>query len=153
MLILCDIDGVIADPCEYVKKYLLSTPPNWTEYFMYTGAFPIIPGVVELVRGMLRDGHLVVFHTGRPESNREATRAYMLRYLPELQELVGRLRMRPDGNRSPSAQLKLANCRMYGPALVIEDEPAAVQLLSKAGYTVLQVCGHRFDGSEDRVPD
>ncbi len=154
MLVLCDIDGVIADPCNLVKKYLLSRPKNWEEFYEHTHEVPEIKEVIELVMSLYRSGHWICFCTGRPERVREQTNKYLLVKIPILASGTYTLRMRKNRDHRPSYLLKLEACTRYQPNLVLEDEPETVKRLSSAGYCVLQVHGHRVETTKtDLVPD
>lgn len=149
MLVLCDIDGCVVDPCEYVRRYLSGPVKNWKGYYKHTLEMPPIPQVVTLLNGLVWVGTQVVFHTGRNESNRRDTKQSLNACLA-FSVVDAQLLMRRDGDRSLPAILKLANCMQFKPDLVIEDEPETVELLKKHRYTVLQVHGHRMHDNDNR---
>jgi hypothetical protein len=153
MLIHTDIDGVLADPCELVQRYLKGTgkPANWAEYFRHTHEILPVINMLEQIERCIDDGHLVVFTTGRPESNRQATLTWLRRYMSSSIPCETLL-MRKDGNHDPGALLKLSWALTYHPSLVVDDEPDTVNLLRSKGFKVVQIYGHRYDLDTDGVP-
>lgn len=152
MITLSDLDGVVYDPCVYVKRYLTGPVKNWNGYFKHTTDFVTIPAVVNVLRGLMTNNNYVTFITGRPESNRKLT-------LDSLSKVFERpatdfqLLMRPNGNHGPAANLKLEWCLEHKPHLILEDEPSTVEVLRRRGFTVLQVVGHRLEDDLDHIPD
>ncbi len=152
MLILCDIDGVVADPCDFVEKYLQGPKKDWGEYYKHTLEVKPVPAMIELVNNLTEGGkHCVVFCTGRPESNRIATLTWLNRYLKAV-VVGGRLLMRANGDVTLGCVLKLRWALRLKPDLILEDEPEAVRLLRDYGFMVLKVYGHRLNRSADYVP-
>ena len=144
MIVVCDIDGCIADPCELVKKYLLDGSKwDWTEYYKHTLEILPIPSTILLLRSLVKHSiwtHLY-FVTGRPFSDRGATAQWL-----DNQDLRNNsiLYTREAEDNRPTSILKLEKCRLLKPDLVIEDEPEAVNLLKENGFKVLQVHGYRI---------
>lgn len=149
MLVLCDIDGCIANPREYVRRYLSGPVKNWKGYYAHTLEMVAIPQITTLLNGLVWVGAQIVFHTGRNESNRRDMRQWLNSNLA-FSVMDEQLVMRRNGDRSLPALLKLANCMRFRPDLVIEDEPETVELLRKHRYTVLQVHGYRMHGDDNR---
>ncbi len=153
MIVVCDIDGVIADPAEFVEKYLpRNGKRNWKEYFEHTMDIPIILPMQELINLLIFEDVAVHFITGRPESNRELTERWLVNNLPSLTAENLKLFMRADGDRRPSCYVKLDFCYSIHPTIVFDDEPETCEVLSDCGLTVLKVCGHRDNDRTDRIP-
>ncbi len=155
MLVLSDIDGVIADPCHLVKVYLSGSVKNWKGYYKHTLDIPPIPGMIDVMNGLALWGtHSVKFCTGRNESNRQMTQEWLNTHLqwwiPD-----DNLLMRPNGDHSPSSVLKLRWALDLHPELIFEDEPETVEALRDKGFTVVQIHGHRVssDDHRDNIPD
>jgi len=144
MKVLCDIDGVLADPANAVIEYLHKDSKwDWDEYYKHTLELPPIQSMISIVTYLLNDAaNEVIFVTGRPESNRELTTIWLCNALGRnfLQ-----LFMRKTGDwERPNWELKLEACWNLLPDLVIEDEPRAIERLTNAGFKVLQVHGYRI---------
>ncbi len=154
MIVLCDIDGVIADPCELVKKYLSGPKKDWKSYWAHSPEILKVYEVSMLVDSLVQANHRVIFQTGRSESNRTYTEQFIRESIGHLSKVSPDiLIMRREHDFRPGYVLKLENCQKYNPDLVLDDEPETVQALTKAGYTVLQVHGHRImNEQEDRIP-
>ncbi|CAO5232371.1 phosphatase domain-containing protein [Frankia sp. AgKG'84/4] len=135
-LAVIDVDGVVAD-VRHRLQYLRSWPGDWDAFFAAAPADPPLAEGVELVRRLARD-HEVVWLTGRPERSREAT----ARWLREQELPRGELRMRPDDDRRPARVFKRAQLRELGAgrqvAVVVDDDPAVVDLLRADGWPVLR---------------
>ncbi|WP_368861178.1 hypothetical protein [Frankia sp. AgB32] len=135
-LAVIDVDGVVAD-VRHRLQYLRSWPGDWDAFFAAAPADPPLTEGVELVRRLALD-HEVVWLTGRPERSREATS----RWLREQGLPSGELRMRPDDDRRPARVFKRAELRELGAnrqvAVVVDDDPAVVDLLRADGWPVLR---------------
>ena len=153
MIICCDIDGVLADVRSYAKKYL---PPygkqDWKEYFLHTGEFPAIGENILLVKALILTHHPVYFVTGRPESNREATEAWLRRYLMTSGKLSNLLKMRQNKDPRSTSEIKMEYFRKLAPDLLIDDDPEVITLATELGYHVLQVHGYRWTRKKDLIP-
>lgn len=145
--ICCDIDGVLADIRTYVRRYL---PHDWHSYFEESCSAEPVKETMLMLRKLSADPNTLVYLvTGRPESQRERT----LRWLDVNSVWFTELRMRPDGDKSSSAELKGKWYTDLRPDLVIDDDPFVVRAARLAGYTVLQIVGYRVDGnSPDMIP-
>ncbi|KEZ36108.1 hypothetical protein E0F15_02275 [Frankia sp. B2] len=135
-LAVIDVDGVVAD-VRHRLRFLRASPSDWEAFFAAAPADPPLAEGVELARKLARD-HEVVWLTGRPERSREATR----RWLTEQDLPPGELRMRPDADRRPARVFKRAELRELGAgrrvAVVVDDDPAVVDLLRADGWPVLR---------------
>lgn len=154
MKVLCDIDGVIVDPCKYVQEYLHKDNRwDWEEYFKHTSEMPPIPHMIVIVNDLLWNvQNEVIFVTGRPESNRSLTRDWLLSHLEFLAFEPNLIMRQPNDTKRATVELKLDACYQHLPDLVIEDEPKAVERISKEGFKVLQVYGYRATGDKDYTP-
>ena len=140
MKITCDIDGVLADVREYVKVHLIGKG-DWKAYFSYTREFPVIEPMLELIR-ILRVSNDVYLVTGRPQSNRALTEAWLSCNLsPNIP--MDKLLMRPKGDSRSPCDIKMEWFRELQPHLIIDDDPAVIEAATKEGFVVLQVHGFR----------
>ncbi|WP_157734445.1 MULTISPECIES: hypothetical protein [Frankia] len=135
-LAVIDVDGVVAD-VRHRLRFLRASPGDWEAFFAAAPADPPLAEGVELVHRLARD-HEVVWLTGRPERSRAAT----WRWLGEQGLPLGELRMRPDDDRRPARVFKRAELRQLGArrqvAVVVDDDPAVVDLLRADGWPVLR---------------
>ena len=152
MKIVCDIDGVIANPCDLVREHLLEDNKwNWEEYYKHTLEIPSIPSILGVINALSENGNFIHFSTGRPEIDRAPTEIWLRKYF-SYSDGQSLLFMRPKGDTRPSIERKLEVCRDIKPDLVIEDEPGAVERLTSEGYIVLQVHGYRIT-EKDGIPN
>ncbi|WP_419469314.1 hypothetical protein [Candidatus Frankia alpina] len=135
-LAVIDVDGVVAD-VRHRLRFLRAWPGDWDAFFAAASADPPLAEGVTLVHQLARD-HEVVWLTGRPERSRTATS----RWLGEQGLPLGELRMRPDDDRRPARLFKRAELRQLGAcrqvAVVVDDDPAVVDLLRADGWPVLR---------------
>lgn len=135
-LAVIDVDGVVAD-VRHRLQFLRAMPGDWDAFFAAAPQDPPLSEGVELVCRLARD-HEVVWLTGRPERSRDAT----WRWLREQALPEGRLLMRPDDDRRPARVFKQAELRKLGAgrqvAVVVDDDPAVVDLLRADGWPVLR---------------
>ena len=151
MIICCDIDGVLADVRPYVTKYL---PHDWKTYFTHTEEFTVISPLHRVCVDLYSKGFdEIYFVTGRPESNRNATRKWLdRRILPgALFYYDGHILMRPNSDHRPTCEIKMEWFRELKPDLIIDDDPEVVKAATEEGFIVLQVHGFRTT-SEDAIP-
>ena len=142
MIVVCDIDGCIVDPCKYVERYLLKPKKDWSEYYKHTLEFEKVGFVLGILDGLWRESD-VYFVTGRPESNRELTLLWFRHNTP-FAIGDGHLLMRPKGDYRRTYNLKLEWYEKLKPDLIIEDEPETIAAAVFHGFTnILQVYGHR----------
>ena len=158
MLVICDIDGCLADIVYYYKKYLTGHPKDWKGFYSHTLDFLPIKVVFNLVNSLIASGSEVVFVSGRPESNRDLTSQWLRTYLEPTDDsqLILYLRQRGDTRKSSVLKLELYNklrsSKPFRPVLVIDDELTTVELASREGFTTLQVHGFRTNTRDD-VPE
>lgn len=131
-----DIDATLSD-VRHRLHYLRRRPKRWEAFFAGAGADQPLPeglGVAET----LAEDHEIVYLTGRPERIRRVTERWLDWYgLPP-----GRLLMRRDDDRSPSAVMKLRRLRRLAAertvAVLVDDDIAVCTAAEQAGFTVLR---------------
>ena len=100
MIAVFDIDGVLADPT-HRQHHVAARPKDWDAFFAAVGG----DDVLEAGRARLRElavDHEVVLLSGRPESTRAETEAWLARH----GIAVSRLVLRRDADFRPAAQVK-----------------------------------------------
>lgn len=146
MDIIVDIDGTLAD-CTHRLHHIQKQPKDWDAFFAATaGDTPILP-VLEIVDGLARMEHRIIFCSGRPERTREATEKWLFLMLDYAS--IDRLYMRPDDNHSDDDTLKrwlLEKIRADGfnPVLAIEDRKRVVEMWRSEGLICAQVAEGDF---------
>lgn len=135
-LAVFDIDGVIAD-VRHRLHHVEARPKDWSAFFAaMDGDEPLEVGVA-LARDQASAGHRIAYLTGRDESHRALTQAWLDRHgLPE-----GRLVMRRVGDRRPARLMKPEALRRlardHDVVAVVDDDVAVVRVLREAGWPVL----------------
>lgn len=129
-----DIDGVVAD-VRHRLKYLRGRS-RWDRFFAAAGDDPLLEVGARLAHELARS-HRIVWLSGRPESLRAVTQAWLDGHgLPE-----GALVLRSRGDFRPAAQTKLELVREQARhgvvAAVIDDDPDVVAALGAAGFPVV----------------
>lgn len=131
-----DIDATLAD-VRHRLHHLAHRPKNWDGFFAAAPADPPLPEGMEIATTLATD-HEVVYLTGRPERTRGDTEAWLSRYgLP-----AGRLLMRRDTDRRPSAVMKLGQLRRLAAqrrvAILVDDDVEVCAAAEAAGFAVLR---------------
>ncbi len=129
-----DIDGTVADVRH--RLHLLAGAPthdDWVRFFEAAGADPVLKAGATLARELAAD-HPIVWLTGRPERVRGLTEDWLRTHeLP-----AGRLLMQGSEDRRLARHVKLEHLHQLsaagGVALVVDDDPRVVELVSAAGY-------------------
>jgi uncharacterized HAD superfamily protein len=133
-LVVLDIDGVLAD-VRHRLHYLATRPKNWEGFFAAAKSDQVLEVGAEFAKQAAAT-HEIVYLTGRPERLRAATQAW----LDEQQLPAGRLMMRPEGDRRPSAVVKVHELRRLrreaAVELLVDDDPSVIDAARAAGFTV-----------------
>jgi hypothetical protein len=131
-----DIDATLAD-VRHRLHHLARRPKDWDAFFAAAPADQPLPEGVEIANTLATD-HEIVYLTGRPERTRRDTEEWLSRYgLPS-----GRLLMRRDSDRRPSAVMKLGRLRRLAAdrsvAILVDDDVAVCAAAQSAGFAVLR---------------
>ena len=135
-LAVFDVDGVLADVAHRLH-HIEAGSKNWGAFFAAAGDDPPLTTGVDLAVTLAAD-HDLGYLTGRPESLRQVTEAWLRRHgLP-----AGPLWMRPRGDYRPARVMKLDALRRLRPGpeaveVVVDDDEQVVSALRDAGYAVL----------------
>lgn len=128
-----DLDGVLADVTHRLGA-LAGRRKDWEAFFAAAGADPLLVEGQRLVESLSAAGLVAMYLSGRPERLRATTRSWLAGHgLPE-----GQLLLRPDGDHRPAPSLKPwllgRHCPPREVAICVDDDPAAVAALRRAGF-------------------
>lgn len=148
MDIIFDIDGTLAD-CSHRLHWIQNKPKNWKAFFAGMEHDVPIVETLEVFRGLARARddyealHRIIFCTGRPESHRIETRAWLVRHLGT-RTLDYPLYMRLGGDHRPDFVVKeelLADMKKDGfdPKIAFEDRDQVVDMWRRNGLICYQV--------------
>ena len=131
-----DIDGVLAD-VRHRLHHVERRPKDWDSFFASMDDDTPLEDGVALAQRYADEGHRIAYLTGRNESYRELTLAWLRRHgLPD-----GRLVMRRNDDRRPARVFKpqaLSRLAREGEiVVVVDDDRAVVDVLRHEGWTVL----------------
>jgi hypothetical protein len=133
-LVVLDIDGVLAD-VRHRLHYLATRPKNWEAFFAAAKNDQVLEVGAEFAKRAATT-HEIVYLTGRPDRLRAATQSW----LDEQGLPAGRLVMRSEGDRRPSAVVKLYELRRLRREstveLLVDDDPLVIEAARAAGFTV-----------------
>ena len=133
-LAVIDIDGVVAD-VRHRLHLIQDRPKRWDAFFAAAAEDPPLPAGVDLVRELAAD-HDVVWLTGRPERTRAVTAAWLADHGLPAEPLL----MRKDRDFRPARLAKRDELhrlrRRREIAVVVDDDPAVVDLLAAEGFPV-----------------
>lgn len=131
-VVVFDIDGVLAD-ASHRQHFVAQRPKDWDSFFAAVGDDPVIEQGRARLLAMGID-HEVVLVSGRPESTRAATVAWLERHGMGRPALV--LRAEHDYRPAAIAKADLLAGLMgeSGIICVIDDDEVVVQALSQLGY-------------------
>lgn len=148
MIVVFDIDGVLADSSHRVKKYLLDPPvKDWDGLFANNAIKadkPVVAGLT-LLKMFFEDGDDLYLWTGRPEKTRIATEAWLYANTRFYGYPI-RLWMRPNGDHRDDDVLKADFIKRLGrnPDLVFEDRDRIVAMYRARGITCYQTQAGAF---------
>jgi hypothetical protein len=144
-----DIDGVLAD-VRHRLHYVERSPKNWDGFFaeMVDDA-PLEMGIA-MVHDQVAAGCDIAYLTGRNESYRDVTAAWLTKQgLP-----TGRLVMRRDMDRRPAKLYKpeaLTRLARHGSIeVVVDDDVVVVDVLRATGWPVVHATWMLADKAEQQ---
>ena len=130
-----DIDATLSD-ARHRLHFIEKRPKDWDSFFAQgKHDAPLEEG--RTVAASLARGHEIVYLTGRPERIRRDTEQWLKQHgFPP-----GRLLMRSNTDRRPSATMKLEKLRRLATerkvAILVDDDLTVVRGAEKAGFPVL----------------
>ena len=136
MRVVADLDGSVSDDRDR-QEWALMDPPQWDEYNSRCGDDTPITGVIMLLQLLWERGHRVEIWTGRPESERFKTVAWLRHYEVPFDQL----RMRPVGDWRSANEIKgeWLDESAELPDIVLDDREQCVDFWNARGLLCLQV--------------
>lgn len=130
-----DIDGVLADT-RHRLHHVAQRPKNWNAFFAAADRDPLLELGAAFAHE-LATGSEIVYVTGRPESMRRQTTAWLQRSgLP-----TGRLHMRRADDRRPATVVKSELWKVVQRegeiGAIVDDDDAVIAVARAAGLPVL----------------
>jgi hypothetical protein len=141
-VVICDIDGVIAD-CTHRLKFIQCSPEqpkaNWDAFFDACSEDAPLEPMIRFLRA-LDDEFDILYVTGRPASTHMKTMLWMARYDVPL-EKGSDIYMRKDGDHRQDSVVKAEIFDKYiarDVHAVFEDRDQVVQMWREKGLLCLQ---------------
>lgn len=139
MIYIFDIDGTLSS-CAHRLHFIQTEPKDWPAFFAAAVDDEPIWEVITVARGLYAAGHSIELMTGRPESSRALTVAWMKKYRVPFSTLL----MRAEGDHREDFVIKaelLGNPVFLGGKLggVFEDRQQNVDMFREKGIKVFQV--------------
>lgn len=146
-MIICDIDGTIAD-CEHRRHYITNKPKDHDAFYAGVRDDKPIRKIIGVLLSLLeRDFYTVTFVTGRPERTRKDTEWWLSEYLhlyPHDYEMF----MRKDKDYRQDYIVKQdildKHIDKSKVSVVLDDRDQVVQMWRRNGLTCLQVADGNF---------
>lgn len=148
-MVVVDIDGTLSNASHRAKEFLGGKKPDWDSFYMACGQDAPIRDIIAVVE-VLTMGFDIVLCSGRMESCRETTTAWMEEFAPGIQ-YCGML-LREDGDTRHDTEVKpellnkyICDCgRPTRVVAILEDRDSMVKKWREPGYTCLQVAEGNF---------
>lgn len=139
-IVVVDIDGTIAKVGDRLK-YLQQEKKDWDSFYKHCDEDEPIRDILELVYDLRRGYNHIVFCTGRRDSVRAKTEAWLSKHLG-FEEYI--LLMRPDGDFRHDTMVKpellsQMNITPDRVTCILEDRDSMVAKWRELGYRCLQV--------------
>ena len=147
-LAVFDVDGVLAD-VRHRLRFVERSPKDWPSFFAAMADDTPLEVGIALVHDQAAAGHEIVYLTGRNESYRGVTLAWMRDVgLPS-----GRLLMRRDSDRRPARLVKPEALRRLARTgrvvAVVDDDAAVVDVLRRESWPVLHATWMTAESTPD----
>lgn len=131
-----DIDATLSDTSKRIK-YLDKKPKDWDSFFAHAKDDAVLDEGLAVATTLAAD-HEIIYLTGRPERlRRDTVKWFEDNGFPE-----GKLLMRGNNDRRPSAVMKLARLRTLAQerrvAVLVDDDVKVCAAAEKAGYPVMR---------------
>lgn len=131
-----DIDATLSDTSRRIH-FIEKRPKDWDSFFAHAKDDALLDEGLA-VATTLAEQHEIVYLTGRPERLRRDT----LKWFKDNGFPEGKLLMRGNNDRRPSATMKLARLRTLAQerrvAVLVDDDVRVCDAAEKAGYTVMR---------------
>lgn len=146
--IIVDIDGTISKVGERLK-YLQQKPKDWDSFYNDCFEDEPISAMVDLVYDLCFQGYNIIFCTGRRESCREKTMAWLTKHFDPYIKNYSMLLMRADNDHRHDTEtkpelLKNAGVTLDSISFVLEDRDSMVKKWRELGLICLQVAEGNF---------
>lgn len=143
-IIICDIDGTLADH-RHRLKYISGVTTDWDAYYEDVDKDPPIIPVIKLIHAMHHVGHAIFYFTGRTERYRSKTAAWLYQHCCPDAPLF----MRETGDYRPDYILKaeMFKQQISDPNRVlfaIEDRQRVCQMWRELGILCLQCANGEY---------
>lgn len=142
-IIICDIDGTVAD-LRHRLHHIQGKHKDYDKFYDLCAFDALIATTGQVIQSLARDGYLIVFMSGRPDSHRSQTLQWLRCHLG----WTGPLYMRKAGDYRPDHVVKrelymqmLAdlNASTENILCAFDDRPSIVALWRNLGITTYQV--------------
>ena len=136
--IICDIDGTLADPTHRLH-HIEKAPKDWDSFFEACDKDKLNKWCFEIIKKFSASGYKILYITGRKESIRAHTIAWLL----EQNCPSGSLIMRPNNTRIHDTELKEGIYKKevepkYDVLFTLEDRQSVVDMWRSLGLICLQ---------------
>ncbi|GAB3483527.1 phosphatase domain-containing protein [Marinomonas epiphytica] len=139
--VIVDLDGTLAEfDHTKVAHWVLGPEKHWDPFFEYMKEANVIENVLHLVNILKQQGQKIVICSGRPESHK----AHSLAWIEKHNIPCDGIYLRPEGaDAMPDEAVKQALLAQikedgFAPWLVLDDRDAVVRSWRKLGMTCLQ---------------
>ncbi len=136
-IILCDIDGTIADNSH--RQDLLKNFKDWDSFFSEMGNDKPIKAIIKKINDDFERGSKIIFITGRPERYREKTFKWLSKYFNFSIEIL----MRNDDDKRNKVIVKEEMLSKFKKGQnivkVYENDPDLIKLWKKNKLKVFKV--------------
>jgi len=148
-VIVVDLDGTLTNASYRAKQYLQPGHEDWDAFYMSCGADAPIKPVIEIISD-LGVHYDIVLCSGRRESCRETTMAWLEEFAPDLNYCA--LLLRKDGDKRHDVEVKpelldnyIKTCKhRTAVRAVFEDRDSMVAKWRELGYTCFQPAPGNF---------
>lgn len=141
--VLLDLDGTLCD-VRHRLHHVRKSPPDWPAFFDACVDDPPHPEVVELVRILYKNGSAIFFCSGRPDTHRQQTWAWIGKHVGNDIAWGVPLLMRKGNDHRPDTIVKKEMLDYirgagYEPMFAIDDRPSIVKMWRENGVPCFAV--------------
>jgi predicted secreted acid phosphatase len=139
MDIIVDIDGTVAD-CSHRRHWVRHNPKNWPAFNMSMHLDTPIDHVINVVRELFRNGHTIIFCSGRSDEYRDVSMNWISKHVIDGCLLY----MRPAKDNRPDDIIKSELLDRiiqdgYNPTMVFDDRKKVCDMWIARGLFLFDV--------------
>ena len=138
MKIVVDLDGTVAD-LTHRLHYILEKPKDHDAFYRGVSEDTPIKPVIAFLKRLRREGHDLIYISGRREETRKDTERWLARHVFSAPLYLRRKRDRRKDIEVKGEVVRALEKEGWIPDLMVEDRPSMIKFWRREGFHVIDV--------------